>query len=178
LPFRYRGSRRESAVAQLFSLGSIRAMTNQPYFSRFTWFFIGLAAGLVAMFMYQLGVRAQYAREDSDTGLDYYLWSKAQYASATESSPVIMYAWSAYLENNERLRGRSHAFFVTRESPSVMLDAHGWLAKLYAESGDTNSSTEHLDLALRFAQSTRLNQTVTNKETLWKYLDSQRRTDR
>jgi hypothetical protein len=165
-------------VAQLSTLGGIRVMNNQQHLSKFTWFFIGLAAGLVAMFMYQIFVRAQYAREASDTDLDYYLWSKAQYASATESSPVVIYAWSAYLENNERLRGRSHSFFVSRESPSVMLDAHGWLAKLYAESGDTNRCMEHLDLALRFAQSTPLNQTVTNKETLWKYLDSHRRTDR
>lgn len=144
----------------------------QP-FSRFTWFFIGLVSGLFAMFMYQIGARALYAREDSDASLDYYLWRQAEDATRAESTPVVIYAWSRYLDNAERLRGRSQRFWVRTESPFVLMDGHGCLAKLYAQIGDTNLSGEHLALALRYAQATGRYPSVTNQATLWDFLDQQ-----
>jgi hypothetical protein len=146
-------------------------MKNPQPFSRFTWCFIGLVVGLVSMFMYQVAVRAQYAREDSDASLDYYLWRQAEDSTRLESSPVIIYAWSRYLDNIERLRGRSQRFWARTESPFVLMSGHGCMAKIYAQLGDTNLSEEHLAQALRYAQATGRYPTVTNQAMLWDFLD-------
>src|SRR5215469_9820736 len=113
-------------------------MNNKPLISPFTWFFMGLAAGLVVMFFYHLMVRDKYASERAEIRLDYYLNRKAFEAYGAESRPVAIYALSEYLANADRLKERSFSFFGTTDSPNSRFQAHALLAKLYAESGETN----------------------------------------
>ena len=132
---------------------------------------MGLAAGLVAMFFYQLGVRVEYGQERAAGELDYYLWRQALDSYQTESRPVAIYVLKEYLDNAERLRGRSNSYIITTESRDGMMHMHAMLARLYADSGETNLSAEHLKTALEYAKGTGDHPAVTNQATLWDLID-------
>lgn len=134
---------------------------------------MGLAAGLIAMYFYQIGIQGKYMQERADADLDYYLMHQAFNSYHAESRQVAIYALSEYLANIERLRGRSNSFVAITDSPFWMLHAHALLARLYADSGDTNLSAQHLELALGFAQATGRYQSLTNQATLWDFIDHQ-----
>ena len=139
---------------------------------------MGLVIGFVLTFYYQGAVRAKYAREHSEMVLDYYLNREAIRAYARESSPVAIYALSEYLANGERLRGRPRSDFgTTAEKPYWMVRAHGMLAKLYADNGETNLSVQHLDLALQFARAVVDYPNVTNQAALWELIGPNQRTN-
>jgi hypothetical protein len=148
-------------------------MKNKPLISPFTWLFMGFAAGLVAMFIYQSAIRQKYAREVADADLYHYLNRRAFDAYSTESKPVAIYAISEYLANLDQLRDRSYSYMAMSDSSNSRFQAHALLARLYAESGETNLSAQHLKLALGFA-GTADNpsiSSVTNQATLWSYID-------
>ena len=144
---------------------------NKSQISPLTWFFIGLATGLVGMFFYQMGVRDKYAQERADADFDYYLSRKAFIAYQTESKPVAIFALSEYLANAERLRGKSRSFVATTDSPFWMLQAHALLARLYAESGESKLSAQHLEMALGFARATGTYPLMTNQASLWDFIN-------
>ena len=152
-------------------------MNTKLRISHLTWMFMGLVIGFAFTFYYQVGVRAKYAREHSEMDLDYYLNRMAMRAYAVESRPVAIYALSEYLANAETLTGKPRSYFVTTAEPFWMVRAHGMLAKLYADNGETNLSAQHLDLALRFARAAGSYPNVTNQAALWELIGPNQKTD-
>lgn len=148
-------------------------MNSAQHFSRFTWFLIGLATGIAGMFFYQIGERARYAAEYSDASQDYYLHRRALDAYQTENTQAAIFALTEYLANVERLKGRRYSSFEIQVSESGMFPVHAMLARLYAESGETNLSAQHLDMALQIVRQIGKIPSVTNQATVFGYLDHQ-----
>lgn len=79
---------------------------------------------------------------------------RAHYAYRNESKPVAIYAMSQYVNQLKKAEALPEQ---SRLSTDRMLAfdltlAHGRLAKLYAETGETNLSTQHVAQALAYAK--------------------------
>jgi hypothetical protein len=145
---------------------------NQPKsLSRFTWFFIGLATGLAAMFFYQTGARGTYAHEYADSHLDYYLKTRAQMSYGTEEKHAAIYALSEYLRNVGELKRKQYSYFEMSGDPVNLMEAHARLARLYADAGEPELSAQHAAQAIRFAGDTGRSYSMTNTATVLKFAD-------
>ena len=89
-----------------------------------------------------------------------------------ESKPVAIYALSQLLNTLRKAEEISeNAFFLPKREISVdMMLAHARLAKLYAETGETNQSAQHVAEALSCAAKSGTCQTITNQAALAEFV--------
>jgi len=91
----------------------------------------------------------------------------ASHAYQHESSPVAIYALTEFLDMQTKL---AHTETNNLSNKKMFSDdmtlTHARLAKLYAETGQTNLSEQHIDEALNWAKEGHIFQWITNKSTL------------
>jgi hypothetical protein len=127
-----------------------------------------------------VGLAIGYFCEEAVTGkhiADYYAsldllflgesGNRASHAYQHESSPVAIYALTEFLEMHTKLAQMETNNLSNKKMFSdEMTLIHARLAKLYAETGQTNLSEQHIDEALNWAKEGRMFQGITNKSTL------------
>lgn len=90
-----------------------------------------------------------------------------------ESRPVAIYALNQHLtalQKAQEIGSESRVFMTRLEILRCMMFTHARLAKLYAESGETNLSVKHVTEAFKFASETSTFQAVTNQSQLTEIL--------
>ncbi len=120
-------------------------------------FIVGLALGVGGTYVAMTHYAATRAAETLFTGEQLKLGEaseRAHHAYRHESKPVAIYAMSQYvnqLREAEALPEQSR-LSTDRILAFDLTLAHGRLAKLYAETGVTNLSTQHVAHALAYAK--------------------------
>ena len=147
-------------------------MTKKAYFISIGCFIVGLMLGIGGTYFFGVAHWGQETAnglflikelEVADSG------TRAFEAYQGKSSPVGIYALSQHLMTLQKAQeiGSESPVFMTRlEILRGMMFTHARLAKLYAESGQTDFSAKHVAEALRIANETGKFPAVTNQPAL------------
>jgi hypothetical protein len=93
--------------------------------------------------------------------------NRAFQAYLHESAPVAIYALTQALNKEKEAEQLGGTPFMSKQIISVdLLLTHARLAKLYAQTGQTNLSSQHFEEALNYAKTEGKLQTITNQAAL------------